>query len=274
MKKIAFILMLAVLAACTPQKLVVVQIADAQLGFMGSERAKAEQNPELANDLSYEVEYLKKAIAVVNELKPDAVVFTGDQVHRAKNDDQWNTFIQTIQTIDPAVKQLHIPGNHDFIIKKNRIVDASDYAKHFAEDRFVFTKNGVKLVGINSNLIKYNDSLENAQKEWIAKAVAKDKAKEITILFSHHPFFLYEIVEEDGYFQIQQAKRQEYFDLFVEKGVDALYAGHLHNCARGNAYDIPVTTTTSVAYQIGASQPSIRIITVKHGKVTDELRAL
>ena len=58
MRKIAFILMLALLAACTPQKLVIVQIADAQLGFMGSERAKTEQNPELANDLSYEVEYL------------------------------------------------------------------------------------------------------------------------------------------------------------------------------------------------------------------------
>lgn len=274
MKKIAFIIMLAVLAACTPQKLVIVQIADAQLGFMGSERAKAEQNPELANDLSYEVEYLKKAIEVVNGLKPDAVVFTGDQVHRAKNEDQWTTFLQTIAAIDPAVKQLHIPGNHDYIIKKNKIVDTSDYEKYFAEDRFVFSKNGVKLVGINSNLIKYDDSLETAQKEWIAKAVAKDKANEVTILFSHHPFFLSEIEEEDGYFQIQQAKRQEYFDLFVEKGVNALYAGHLHNCAGGNAYDIPVTTTTSIAYQIGESQPSIRIITVENGKVTDELRAL
>ena len=274
MRKIAFIVILALLAACTPQKLVVVQIADAQLGFMGSERAKSEENPELANDLSYEVEYLKKAIEVVNELKPDAVVFTGDQVHRAKNEDQWITFLQTIATIDPAVKQLHIPGNHDYIIKKNKIVDTSDYEKHFAEDRFIFTKNGVKLVGINSNLIKYDDSLETAQKEWIAKAVAKDKADEITLLFSHHPFFLNEIGEEDGYFQIQQAKRQEYFDLFVEKGVDALYAGHLHNCAGGNAYDIPVTTTTSIAYQIGESQPSIRIITVEDGTVTDELRAL
>ena len=274
MRKIAFIIMLAVLAACTPQKLVIVQIADAQLGFMGSERAKAEQNPELANDLSYEVEYLKKAIEVVNGLKPDAVVFTGDQVHRAKNEDQWTTLLQTIAAIDPSVKQLHIPGNHDYIIKKNKIVDTSDYEKYFAEDRFVFSKNGVKLVGINSNLIKYDDSLETAQKEWIAKAVAKDKANEVTILFSHHPFFLNEIGEEDGYFQIQQAKRQEYFDLFVEKGVNALYAGHLHNCAGGNAYDIPVTTTTSIAYQIGESQPSIRIITVENGKVTDELRSL
>ena len=46
--------MLAVLAACAPEKMVVVQIADAQLGFMGGERAKTE-GAEWADDLSYEV---------------------------------------------------------------------------------------------------------------------------------------------------------------------------------------------------------------------------
>lgn len=273
MKKFAFIIMLAVLAACAPEKMVIVQIADAQLGFMGGERAKTE-GKEWADDLSYEVEYLKKAIEVVNDIKPDAVVFTGDQVHRAKNENQWNTFIETISAIDKSVACLHIPGNHDFIVKKNKIVDTEDYFKHFPEDRFTYRGKGVNLVGINSNLIKYDDSLETAQKEWIRKAAAKEKADEVTILFSHHPFFLNEIGEEDGYFQIQQAKREEYFNLFVEMGVNALYAGHLHNCAGGQAYDIPVTTTTSVAYQIGESQPSIRIITVENGKITDELRAL
>ena len=34
MKKFAFIIMLAVLAACAPEKMVIVQIADAQLGFI------------------------------------------------------------------------------------------------------------------------------------------------------------------------------------------------------------------------------------------------
>ena len=96
----------------------------------------------------------------------------------------------------------------------------------------------------------------------------------MTILFSHQPFFLNDKAEEDGYFQIQQAKRQAYFDLFTEKKVDALYAGHLHNSAEGVAAGIPVKTTTSVAYQIGDSKPSIRIITVVDGKVSDELRTL
>lgn len=273
MKKFAFFIMLAFLAACTQEKVVIVQVADAQLGFMGGERAKTE-GPELADDLTYEVEYLKKAIEVINELKPDAVVFTGDQVHRAKKDAQWDTFIETISAIDTSVTCLHIPGNHDLTIQKNKIVDSSDYLKRFPEDRFVFKKNGVTLVGINSNLIKYNDSLEEAQTEWIRQAITKDKRRDVTILFSHHPFFLSDITEEDGYFQIQQAKRQAYFDLFTEKKVDALYAGHLHNSAEGEAAGIPVKTTTSVAYQIGASQPSIRIITVEKGQVSDELRTL
>lgn len=273
MKKLAFFILLAVMTACTPQKLVIVQVADAQLGFMGGERAKTE-GPELADDLTYEVEYLKKAIEVINDIKPDAVVFTGDQVHRAKKDAQWDTFIETISAIDKSVTCLHIPGNHDLIIKKNKIVDSSDYKKRFPEDRFIYKNKGVTLVGINSNLIKYDDSLETAQKDWISKAITKENEDEVTILFSHHPFFLNDIAEEDGYFQIQQAKRQAYFDLFTEKKVDALYAGHLHNSAEGVAAGIPVRTTTSVAYQIGDSKPSIRIITVEDGKVSDELRTL
>ncbi len=36
------------------------------------------------------------------------------------------------------------------------------------------------------------------------------------------------IDEEDGYFQIQKDKRQAYFDLFGDKGVDAVYAGKDH----------------------------------------------
>jgi hypothetical protein len=82
------------------------------------------------------------------------------------------------------------------------------------------------------------------------------------------------IAEEDGYFQIQKSKRQEYIGMFTEADVDALYTGHLHNNSQG-AYDaLPVTTTTSVAFQIGPSQPSIRVITVQDGKLTDELKPL
>ena len=39
----------------------------------------------------------------------------------------------------------------------------------------------------------------------------------------------------------------------------------------GSYEGIPVTTTTSVAFQIGPAQPSIRVITVQNGMVSDEV---
>lgn len=272
MKRIFLFVALLVVIGCTSEKFVVVQIADSQLGFMAAEQAK-EEGAEYVNDLSYEVGYLKKAVEFINEIKPDAVVFTGDQVHRSGDQEQWNSFKDAISAIDESVVLLHIPGNHDVKIGKNK-VDMTPYTQHFAEDRFIFQDKGVKLVGINSNLIKYNDELEEEQTEWIKEALTKDTRREVTVLFSHHPFFLNNIEEEDGYFQIQKAKRPTYFDIFVDKGVNALYAGHLHDCAEGSYEGIPVKTMTAVAYQLGEATPSVRVITVENGTVSDEIKSL
>ena len=71
--------------------------------------------------------------------------------------------------------------------------------------------------------------------------------------------------------QIQKAKRQDYFNICTTLGVNALYAGHLHNNSEGSYEGLPVSTTTSVAFQIGPAQPSIRVIKVQNGMVSDEL---
>jgi hypothetical protein len=90
-------------------------------------------------------------------------------------------------------------------------------------------------------------------------------------VFGHHPFLLKDIDEEDGYFQIQKNKRKIYFDMFIKHDVDAVFAGHLLDNAAGEYKGIPSITTTSIAFQIGDSSPSIRVITIKDGNVSTEL---
>jgi 3',5'-cyclic AMP phosphodiesterase CpdA len=176
----------------------------------------------------------------------------------------------TIAGIDPSVTVLHLPGNHDVVISEGN-VDLTPFTDRYVNDRFVHTERGVRMVGINSNLIKYDDQLEHAQMEWMKDVLTKDSEDEVTLVFSHHPFFLQEIAEEDGYFQIQKSKRQEYIGMFTEADVDALYAGHLHNNSSGEYSGMPVRTTTSVAFQIGDAQPSIRVITIADGVISDRL---
>ena len=258
-----------VLVSCAEKPYVIFQIADAQLGFTAADKSQKE-GTEYVNDLTYEIDCLTKAVSIVNEIKPDAVVFTGDQVNRCNDSEQWDAFARVISEIDPAIKVFHIPGNHDVIISDGD-VDTTPFTDRYGEDRFIHVDRGVRLAGINSNLIKYNDPREAEQIGWMKDVLTKDTPEEVSIIFSHHPFFLKNIDEEDGYFQIQKDKRQEYFNICTELDVNALYAGHLHNDSVGSYEGIPVSTTTSVAFQIGPAQPSIRVITVSDGEVSDVL---
>lgn len=270
MRRLSILIASALLVlSCADKPYVIIQIADSQLGFTSADKSQKE-GTVYVNDLTYEIECLTKAVAMVNEMKPDAVVFTGDQVNRHYDAEQWDAFAAVIADIDPSVKVLHIPGNHDVMISEGA-VDSSPFTDRYGDDRFVVCERGVRLVGINSNLIKYDDPRETEQIDWMRNALKKNDASEVTLFFSHHPFFLEEIGEDDGYFQIQKSKRQTYFDLCNESDVDALYAGHLHNNSSGDYSGIPVRTTTSVAFQIGDAQPSIRVISIADGTISDQL---
>lgn len=260
---------LAALVSCAEKSYVIVQIADSQLGFDAAVKAQ-EPGAEYVNDLTYEVEYLRKAVAKINEIGPDAVVFTGDQVHLSGDAEQWDTFEGIIADIDQSVCRFHVPGNHDIIVSDGS-VDVTPFSQRFGVDRFVCRNDGVNIVGINTNLIKYNDPAEAEQFEWLRAVLGEGDASDVTLVFGHHPFFGEDIDEEDGYFQVQKAKRREYFDMFVEMGVDAVFAGHLHDSRVAEYQGIPMLTTTSAAYQLGESKPSIRVITVKGSEVSEEL---
>lgn len=263
--------MLTTVLACD-RSYVIVQVADAQLGFTAAVNGQ-QPGAVYVNDLTYEAEYLRKAVAKINEIKPDAVLFSGDQVNIVDNEEQWETFAEIISGLDGAIEQFHVPGNHDVLISEGN-VDSTPFTSRYGQDHFISSHRGISIVGINTNLIKYNDPAESEQLDWLKSVLQKDKDSDVTLVFGHHPFFMIDIDEEDGYFQIQKDKRREYFNLFEETGVSAVYAGHRHNNAEGEYNGMPVRTTTSVAFQIGDAVPSVRVITVAKGTVSDELRPI
>ena len=269
MKRIFFsVLVLAALISCKNESFVLIQIADAQLGFDASVKAQA-PGAEYVNDLSYEVGFLQKAVAAVNEKRPDAVVFTGDQVNLPADQDQWNVLNEVISEMDPSVTALHIPGNHDVFISAGK-VDSTPFTNRYGADRFVYENKKVCAVGINSNLIKYNDPREEEQFEWMKSVLDQADEGAVKLIFCHHPFFLKDIEEDDGYFQIQKSKRKKYFDMFLEKGVDAVYAGHLHDSSEGEYMGIQMKTATSAGYQLGEAEPSYRYIVIRGGAVVQD----
>lgn len=269
-----FSLFIAILlAASCSRPFVIVQVADVQMGFAAAALA-GKSGEECAGDVEFEADCLRRAVEVVNEICPDVVVFTGDQVNVAGNEGQWSAFREIAGGIRSGVRCLYLPGNHDVEVKDGRVC-MEEYAARCGADRFCFRDRGVKLVGINTNLISNDDPLEEEQLEWLRDILGgKSHRDEVTLVFGHHPFFLSDIDEPDSYFPIDQAKRRGYFELFESKGVDAVYAGHRHETFDSSFGGIPMKTTTSAAFQIGKSKPSVRVIVVNKGQVSDELREL
>ncbi len=277
MKKLLYLAVMALSLAACSRPYVIVQIADAQLGFTGAERCE-EQGIPYDEDVKYERDCLSKAVALVNEIKPDAVVFTGDQVHHAENEYEWSVFRRIVRGIDKKTDVYHIPGNHDIVVWDTSLnmktfvdnnVDLGPFRLYYPQTQFCHEESGLAIVGMNSNLVKYDDSREGEQFTWLQKVLERNKDK-VIVIFGHHPFFLEDVDEEDGYFQIQKSKRKIYFNLFEKYGVDAVYAGHLHDNSEGEYLGIPSKTTTSVARQLGGAQPSVRVVTISKGKVSDE----
>lgn len=270
MKGLLFALMafLAV-SSCSEKPFVIVQVADAQLGFTAADFSQ-KTGEEYVNDLTYESECLSRAVEYINTIKPDAVVFTGDQVNRADNQEQWDAFAEIISGIDSNISVFHVPGNHDVRFDGDS-VDPTPFTSRYGEDRFVYSGKGVNIAGINTNLIKAGDSRESEQVEWLYESVSSLPEENVTIIFGHHSFFLTDIDEEEGYFTATKDERAYYFDLFESLGVDAVYAGHRHASYEGEYRGIRMITTTSVAFQIGDGVPSVRVIKVDDGLISDEL---
>ena len=270
MRKYIYIICALLMAvACAQKPIVIVQIADAQLGFDAAVKGSV-PGAEYVNDLTFEIECLKATVAKVNELKPDMVVFTGDQVHLPYDKEQWDAFVQGIADIDPSIEQYHLPGNHDHILKDGT-ADPQDFIARFGSDRFAVRKNNVNVVGINTSLIYFDSALEQDQMVWLEETLESTDESDVTLVFGHHPFFCENIDEEDSHVQIPKSKRRQYFDYFKSKGVDAVFAGHLHDNRAGEYEGIPMLTTTSSGYQLGDGPASIRVITIKDGQMTEEL---
>ena len=264
MKKLIILaaVLLAALA-CSPKTYTIIQIADAQLGFDAAVKGSV-LGTEYINDLTYEVDCFKRAAEQISKEQPDMIVFTGDQIHRPLDQEQWETFNGLLALLPPSAEVKHLPGNHDVLISEGK-VDSTPFTSRYGEDRFVYMNEDICVIGLNSSLIMHNDPAEAEQYQWLKETLADAGKNTVKVIFCHHPFFVADIEEEDGHVAIPKDKRKKYFDLFADHGVSAVYAGHLHHSAEGEYRGVAMKTTTSAAYQLGEDKASVRRVVLKPG---------
>ena len=238
------------------------QLSDPQFGFIDNNKS-----------ISAETEAMNKAVTAINQLKPPFVVITGDFVNNSKNKEQIAAYKSMIAQIDSSVKVYMIPGNHD--IGKVSRASIDNYKKNYGETHFSFRYGDCAFIGIDSNIIKEEDKeREEVQFKWLEQELQKTKDARFKFVFTHCSVFLKRMDEPVNYSNFSLPMREKYVRLFQKYGVNAIFAGHLHNNAYGKVGNMEMITIGPVGKVLGTGYQGMNLVKVYPDRFISEFIAL
>ena len=238
------------------------QLSDPQFGFIDNNKS-----------ISAETEAMNKAVTAKNQLKPPFVVITGDFVNNSKSKEQIAAYKSMIAQIDSSVKVYMIPGNHD--IGKVSRASIDNYKKNYGETHFSFRYGDCAFIGIDSNIIKEEDKeREEVQFKWLEQELQKTKDARFKFVFTHCSVFLKRMDEPVNYSNFSLPMREKYVRLFQKYGVNAIFAGHLHNNAYGKVGNMEMITIGPVGKVLGTGYQGMNLVKVYPDRFISEFIAL
>ena len=238
------------------------QLSDPQFGFMDNNKS-----------ISAETEAMNKAVTAINQLKPPFVVITGDFVNNSKSKEQIAAYKSMIAQIDSSVKVYMIPGNHD--IGKVSRASIDNYKKNYGETHFSFRYGDCAFIGIDSNIIKEEDKeREEVQFKWLDQELQKTKDARFKFVFTHCSVFLKRMDEPVNYSNFSLPMREKYVRLFQKYGVNAIFAGHLHNNAYGKVGNMEMITIGPIGKVLGTGYQGMNLVKVYPDRFISEFIAL
>ena len=238
------------------------QLSDPQFGFIDNNKS-----------ISAETEAMNKAVTAINQLKPPFVVITGDFVNNSKSKEQIAAYKSMIAQIDSSVKVYMIPGNHDIGKVSRSSID--NYKKNYGETHFSFRYGDCAFIGIDSNIIKEEDKeREEVQFKWLEQELQKTKDARFKFVFTHCSVFLKRMDEPVNYSNFSLPMREKYVRLFQKYGVNAIFAGHLHNNAYGKVGNMEMITIGPVGKVLGTGYQGMNLVKVYPDRFISEFIAL
>ena len=238
------------------------QLSDPQFGFIDNNKS-----------ISAETEAMNKAVTAINQLKPPFVVITGDFVNNSKSKEQIAAYKSMIAQIDSSVKVYMIPGNHDIGKVSRSSID--NYKKNYGETHFSFRYGDCAFIGIDSNIIKEADKeREEVQFKWLEQELQKTKDARFKFVFTHCSVFLKRMDEPVNYSNFSLPMREKYVRLFQKYGVNAIFAGHLHNNAYGKVGNMEMITIGPVGKVLGTGYQGMNLVKVYPDRFISEFIAL
>jgi len=217
-------------SGCKQKEFSFIQICDPQLGMGG---------------YAHDVGTLTQAVAQINEMDCDFVVFAGDLVHHA-SDSTYNRFLSIIGKLE--IPCYLVPGNHDVGNIPNDTT-LNYYREKLGEDYYTFPHGGYAFVMVNSQLWKNHIGEESDRhQKWLVETLdSTGQDQKPVIVVGHHPMFIKEVDEEEQYSNLPVQIREELLKLFAGSNVKAYLSGHKHEMLVNSYREIQLVTGESTS---------------------------
>lgn len=248
------------LASCAPQlqtsppaePFFFIQMTDPQFGMF-------------ANDSSFarETELFQRAIDHANRLTPAFVVITGDLVNKPGDRAQIEELLRIAGQLHPAIPLYWVAGNHDVANVPSQ-TSLQHYRTTFGQDWYQFQLSGWRFLVLNSTIIHRPDRSayeRDVQWKWLSHTLIENGAPP-TIIFQHHPLFIKDPKEPQGYENLAAVDRARYLHFFKTHNVKAVLAGHYHRNSYGRIGDLEMITSGPVGKPLGGGVSGFRIVKV------------
>nr|XP_040031913.1 serine/threonine-protein phosphatase CPPED1 isoform X1 [Gasterosteus aculeatus aculeatus] len=262
-----------------------IQAADPQLGLM-----KAWRDGDCdggGDEWGEEVELTQRAVEACNQMRPRPrfLVLCGDLVHAMPDtpfrEGQERDLKEALKRTDPSIPLVFVSGNHDLgNTPTPRTVE--QYCSAWGNDYFSFWVGGVLCLVLNSQLF-YDASacpqLKDAQETWLEEQLSRaasstEPRPKHVLVFQHIPLYLKSPDEEDDYFNLRKAARQNLLARFKKAGVKAVFSGHYHRNAGGCHDGLDMVVSSAIGCQLGEDTHGLRVVVVTADAVVHRYHSL
>lgn len=261
------------------------QLADTQFGMFRNfidltpesiadyqSRGLSVRNVEPFDGFDPETERFQKAVDAANSIQPAFVTICGDMVNDASDESQVAELNRVSGGLASDIPLYRVSGNHD-ASGDDHITPTTEslarYRELFGDDIYSFVEGNVKFIVINSTILHTPGEVRSEyrrQIDWLEAELvsARDGPAEKVIVLSHHPLFLEHPDEPDAYFNVPRDNRRPVTQLLETHGVDAVFAGHMHQNNYARHGNMLMIASGSVGYPLGSDPSGYRMVTVSN----------
>jgi 3',5'-cyclic AMP phosphodiesterase CpdA len=242
-------------------RLRIAHLGDPQFGFItGRPSMKHRAKERFEENYRGDLERLERALARVNELKPDLVVFGGDMTQNpADLVKEWPSLLKRLQ-----VPFVVTPGNHDM---GNRLTfeNLERFRKVFGRDRAAVDVKGWRVIAGNSQFWHKTEAKdEQAEYEaWVKAELEEAKSRNgRVILATHIPPFAFASDEKNSYDNYPLAGRAARLEAYAASGARFFLTAHLHRLSVRGYKDLTMLGVEALCANFDARPPGFRLLEV------------